>query len=66
MTITLVVIAAAGTAYDGEHLFQIARGAIRKINPRSGEVLAKIPAPGDGDNSGLAWAEVIGKYGGTT
>jgi len=51
------VVADAGTAFDGEHLFQIAEAVIRKIDPKTGEVLATIPAPGDGGDSGLAWAE---------
>ena len=51
------VAADAGTAFDGKHLFQIAEAAIRKIDPETGEVLCTIPAPGNGGNSGLAWAE---------
>jgi glutamine cyclotransferase len=54
---TIDVPARAGTAFDGVHLFQIAAGRIQKIDPKSGRVLGTIPAPGDGDNSGLAWAE---------
>lgn len=54
---TLDIAADAGTAFGGEHLFQIAGGVIRKIDPESGTVLAAIPAPGDGGDSGLAWAE---------
>jgi glutamine cyclotransferase len=53
----LDVAADAGTAFDGEHLFQIADAEIRKINPRTGEVIATIPSPGDGGDSGMAWAE---------
>src|SRR6185437_3097785 len=30
---------------------------IRKIDPKTGEVLGTIPAPGNGGDSGLAWAE---------
>ena len=51
------VAAHAGTAFDGQHLFQIAEDRIQKIDPASGRVLATIPAPGDGGDSGLAWAE---------
>ncbi|RBH56540.1 MULTISPECIES: PQQ-binding-like beta-propeller repeat protein [Pseudomonas] len=51
------VAAQAGTAFDGRYLFQIAEGRIRKIDPKTGEVLSSIPAPGDGGDSGLAWAE---------
>jgi len=53
----LDVAAHAGTAFDGKHLFQIAEAVIRKIDPRTGEVLSTIPAPGNGGDSGLAWAE---------
>ncbi|MBK5565499.1 PQQ-binding-like beta-propeller repeat protein [Ensifer sp. 2YAB10] len=51
------VAAHAGTAFDGKHLFQIAEDRIQKIDPSSGRVLATIPAPGGGGDSGLAWAE---------
>ena len=47
----------AGTAFDGRHLYQIAASRIDKIDPATGEVLASIPAPGDGADSGLTWAE---------
>src|SRR3981189_2383444 len=50
------VAAYAGTAFDGQHLFQIAEGRIQKIDPKTGRVLATIPAPAGGDHSGLAWA----------
>jgi len=53
----LDVAADAGTAFDGKHLYQIAEAVIRKIDPRTGEVLGTIPAPGNGGDSGLAWAE---------
>ena len=55
----------AGTAFDGEHLFQIAEDRIQKIDPDTGRVLATIPAPGGGADSGLAWAEGtlwVGQY----
>lgn len=51
------VAAHAGTAFDGKHLFQIAERQIHKIDPATGAVLATIPAPGDGGDSGLTWAE---------
>lgn len=54
---TIDVAAHAGTAFDGEHLFQIAECRIQKIDPTSGRVLSTIPAPGNGGDSGLAWAE---------
>src|SRR5512145_3371861 len=59
------VAAHAGTAFDGEHLYQIAEDRIQKIDPQTGRVLAIIPAPGGGRDSGLAWAEGalwVGQY----
>ncbi|MGJ4860224.1 glutamine cyclotransferase [Labrys sp. KB_33_2] len=61
----LDVAAHAGTAFDGRHLFQIAEDRIQKIDPATGKVLATIPAPGGGKDSGLAWAEGalwVGQY----
>jgi outer membrane protein assembly factor BamB len=55
----------AGTAFDGRHIFQIADDRILKIDPASGEILATIPAPGGGRDSGLTWAEGtlwVGQY----
>jgi streptogramin lyase len=51
------VPAHAGTAFDGQHLYQIDGNLIQKIDARTGHVLATIPAPGGGGDSGLAWAE---------
>ena len=62
---TLDCAADAGTAFDGTHLYQIAETRIDKIDPASGDVLASIPAPGGGRDSGLAWAEGslwVGQY----
>jgi len=59
------VVAHAGTAFDGRHLFQIVENQIQKIDPTTGHVLATIPAPGAGGDSGLAWAEGalwVGQY----
>ena len=59
------VAAHAGTAFDGEHLFQLAEDRIQKIDPKTGRVVATIPAPGGGGDSGLAWAEGtlwVGQY----
>jgi glutamine cyclotransferase len=53
----LDVAAHAGTAFDGKHLFQISERQIHKVDPATGAVLATIPAPGDGGDSGLTWAE---------
>ena len=64
-TRTLDVAADAGTAFDGTHLYQIAEERIDKIDPATGEVLATIPAPGHGFDSGLTWAEGslwVGQY----
>ncbi len=55
----------AGTAFDGRHLFQIAENRIQKVDPATGRVIATIPAPGNGGDSGLAWAEGslwVGEY----
>jgi glutamine cyclotransferase len=51
------VAAHAGTAFDGRYLFQIAEDKILKIDPKNGQVLSSIPAPGKGGDSGLAWAD---------
>jgi glutamine cyclotransferase len=62
---TIDVAAHAGTAFDGQHLFQIAENRIQKIDPATGKVLATIPAPGNGGDSGMAWAEGslwVGEY----
>jgi len=59
------IAAHAGTAFDGQHLFQITENCIQKIDPATGRVLATIPAPGGGGDSGLAWAEGslwVGEY----
>jgi len=59
------VAAHAGTAWDGRHLFQIAEDRIQKIDPATGRVVATIPAPGGGGDSGLTWAEGtlwVGEY----
>ncbi|MTH78098.1 PQQ-binding-like beta-propeller repeat protein [Paracoccus aestuariivivens] len=61
----LDVAADAGTAFDGTHLFQIAKSVIHKIDPQTGAILAKIPAPGAEEASGLAWSEGtlwVGQY----
>ena len=62
---TLACAADAGTAFDGTHIYQIAEARIDKIDPATGAVLASIPAPGGGRDSGLAWAEGslwVGQY----
>ncbi|UTY59534.1 hypothetical protein [Massilia sp. erpn] len=55
----------AGTAFDGTYLYQIAEERIDKIDPANGKVVASIPAPGHGYDSGLTWAEGslwVGQY----
>ena len=62
---TLDLACDAGTAFDGTHLYQIAESRIDKIDPATGQVLASIPAPGHGGDSGLTWAEGslwVGQY----
>src|SRR5205085_8183893 len=54
---SIEVAAHAGTAFDGTHFFQLAEDRIQKIDAQTGEVLATIPAPGHGGDSGLTWAE---------
>jgi glutamine cyclotransferase len=54
---SIEIAAHAGTAFDGKHLFQIAEDRIQKIDPKTGQVFSSIPAPGNGGDSGLAWAE---------
>src|SRR2546426_9724862 len=52
-------------AFDGQYLFQLAEDRIQKIDPKTGRVLATIPAPGGGGDSGLTWAEGtlwVGQY----
>lgn len=53
---SLDVLAHAGTAFDGQHLYQISEGNIVKLDPATGKVLHSIPAP-EGGASGLAWGE---------
>lgn len=64
---TLEVACDAGTAYDGKHLYQLAQGEIRKLDPANGALLATIPAPEPGGkaNSGMAWSDGwlwVGQY----
>lgn len=64
-TRTLECVSDAGTAFDGKHLYQIAETRIHKIDPATGRVVASIPAPGSGSDSGLTWAEGslwVGQY----
>jgi DNA-binding beta-propeller fold protein YncE len=59
------VAAHAGTAFDGRYLYQLADDRIQKIDPQTGSVVSTIPAPGQGRDSGMAWAEGalwVGEY----
>ena len=61
----LAVTADAGTAFDGRYLWQLADARIQKIDPHSGKVINSIPAPAEGRDSGLTWAEGtlwVGEY----
>jgi outer membrane protein assembly factor BamB len=63
--VALDCVGHAGTAFDGKHLYQIAESRIDKIDPATGQVLHTIPAPGNGGDSGLTWAEGslwVGQY----
>lgn len=65
-TVRSIDIAAhAGTAFDGTYLYQISESRIQKVDPHTGKVVSTIPAPGNGNDSGLAWAEGslwVGQY----
>jgi hypothetical protein len=61
----LPVAADAGTAWDGEHLYQLAADQIQVVDPATGRLLRTIPAPGKGRDSGLAFADGflwVGQY----
>ena len=51
----LELSANAGTAFDGRHLYQLAGARIHKLDPKTGEIVASLPAPEGG--AGLTWAE---------
>ena len=48
--------AQAGTAFDGTHIWQLTPTEILRVDPESGEVIRRLPAP-DVHCSGMAWAE---------
>lgn len=55
----------AGTAFDGKYLWQLAGVRILKIDPATGAVVGSIAAPGEGRDSGMAWADGalwVGEY----
>src|SRR5690349_19966709 len=51
----LAVPAEAGTAWDGEHFYQLAIQEILVVRPTDGKVVRKIPAPGKVKDSGMAY-----------
>lgn len=57
VTRKLDVTSNAGTAFDGKFLYQITEARIDKIDHATGNIVSSIPAPGKGNDSGLAWAE---------
>lgn len=62
---SLSVASDAGTAFDGRYFYQLAESRIQKVDPATGTVVATIPAPGKGNDSGLTWAEGtlwVGQY----
>ncbi|MEQ9503306.1 MAG: glutamine cyclotransferase [Deltaproteobacteria bacterium] len=65
VTQRLDILADAGTAFDGTHLYQLVDSSIQKILPSSGEVIATLPSPCQDRASGMAWAEGclwVGEY----
>jgi outer membrane protein assembly factor BamB len=57
--------ARSGTAFDGEHLYQLAGLDILVVSPSDGHIVRKLPAPNRGENSGMAWGDGylwIGQY----
>ena len=62
---SLDVASDAGTAFDGRYFYQLADERIQKVDPATGAVVATLPAPGKGNDSGLTWAEGtlwVGEY----
>jgi glutamine cyclotransferase len=62
---SLDVACDAGTAFDGKHFYQLAGDQIHKVDPATGRILKSIPAPGQGRDSGMAWADGslwVGEY----
>jgi outer membrane protein assembly factor BamB len=60
-----VPAADAGTAFDGENVYQLANGEILVVRPADGSIVRRLPAPGKGEDSGMAWADGylwIGQY----
>ncbi len=53
----IAVRADAGTAFDGEHFYQLAEDKIFVVRHSDGQVVRELPAPGKGIDSGMAWAD---------
>src|SRR5206468_2706805 len=54
-----------GVTYDGQQVWFASGDKLNAFDPATGRVLATIPAPGGGGDSGLAWAEGtlwVGQY----
>lgn len=52
----LPVACEAGTAFDGEHFYQVNQGEILTIDAKTGAIVARVPAPSE-NAAGLTWAE---------
>ncbi len=57
LTHALDVACDAGTAFDGQYIYQLDQGRIRKVDPHTGRVVSTIPTPVLAGASGMAWAE---------
>lgn len=51
------ITATAGTAFDGQNLYQLANGQVHVIDSVSGRRVREFPAPHGNDCSGMAWSE---------
>ncbi|MEY4509869.1 MAG: hypothetical protein RLZZ450_1991 [Pseudomonadota bacterium] len=49
--------ACAGTAFDGEHLYQLTKREILVVRPADGRVVRRLPLPSQGMCSGMSWAD---------
>ncbi|HEY8077086.1 MAG TPA: glutamine cyclotransferase [Labilithrix sp.] len=61
----IAVPARAGTAFDGENFYQLAGEDIFVVRKSDGRVLRKMPSPGKGTDSGMAWGDGhlwVGQY----
>jgi glutamine cyclotransferase len=54
---SIAIACDAGTAFDGRYFYQLADSRIQKVDPKTGKVISTIPSPGQGQDSGLTWAE---------